>query len=117
MDTHSHSHLIIVPSSPANATHGISVNDYVRFGTDDHPEAYLVTAVNGSTGELTLNRGYRNISSAVSGSGQTAYKGTVSEIPVGYVALDVQKIQKNAFGGNAAWAINQSLDTGWRLQN
>jgi hypothetical protein len=98
----------LVPSSPANNTHGIVVGDYIRFGTDDHPEAYLVTAVNGSTGELTLNRGYRNISSAVSGASQTAYKGTVSEIPVGYVALDVQKIQKNASGGNAAWAINQS---------
>ena len=36
------------------------------------------------------------------------YKGTVSEIPVGYVALDVQKIQDNASQGNSNWAINQS---------
>ena len=97
-----------VPASPANATHGIVVGDYLRFGTGDHPESYLVTAVNGGTGELTLNRGYRNISSAVSGASQTAYKGTISEIPVGYVALDVQKIQDNASQGNSQWAINQS---------
>jgi len=91
-----------------NNTHGIEVNDYVRFGSGDHPESYLVTAVNGSTGELTLNRGYRNLSSAVSGAAQSAYKGTISEIPVGYVALDVQKIQDNASQGNQSWAINQS---------
>ena len=54
----------------------------------------MVTAVDGGTGQLTLNRGYRNISSAV--SSQTAYKGVVNEIPVGYVALDVQKTQNNA---------------------
>ena len=91
-----------------NNTHGIVAGDYIRFGTSDHPESYLVTAVNGSSGELTLSRGYRNISSAVSGASQTAYKGTISEIPVGYVALDVQKIQDNASQGNSAWAINQS---------
>ena len=89
----------IVPAT--SNSHGIVVGDYVRFGQDDHPEAYLVTAVDGSTGQLTLNRGYRNISNAVNGAGKGAYKGIVSEIPVGYVALDVQKIQKNAFGGNA----------------
>ena len=89
-----------------NNTHGISVSDYVRFGTDDHPEAYLVTAVDGGTGQLTLNRGYRNISSAVSGASQTAYKGVVNEIPVGYVALDVQKTQNNAgsAGQTGSWA-------------
>ena len=96
----------LVPAT--NNTHGIEANDYVRFGSGDHPESYLVTAVNGSTGELTLNRGYRNLSSAVSGAAQTAYKGTISEIPVGYVALDVQKIQDNASQGNQSWAINQS---------
>jgi hypothetical protein len=79
-----------------NNTHGIVAGDYVRFGTDDHPEAYLISAVDGSTGQLTLNRGYRNISSAVSGASQTAYKGVINEIPVGYVALDVQKTQNNA---------------------
>ena len=96
----------LVPAT--NNTHNIEANDYVRFGSGDHPESYLVTAVNGSTGELTLNRGYRNLSSAVSGAAQTAYKGTISEIPVGYVALDVQKIQDNASQGNQSWAINQS---------
>jgi len=89
-------------------THGIVAGDYVRFGTSDHPESYLVESVNGANGALTLNRGYRNISGAVSGSGQTAFKGTISEIPVGYVALDVQKIQDNASQGNQAWTINQS---------
>ena len=95
-----------VPASPANTSHGIVAGDYVRFGTIDHPEPYLVSSVDGSTGALTLNRGYRNISSAVSGAGQTAYLGVINEIPVGYVALDVQKIQKNCgtnFARNTTW--------------
>ena len=91
-----------------NNTHGIVAGDYVRFGTADNIESYLITAVNGSNGELTLNRGYRNLNAATSGAGITAYKGTISEIPVGYVALDVQKIQDNASQGNATWAINQA---------
>ena len=98
----------LVQSSPANNSHNLAVGDYVRFGAADHPESYLISAISSSTGELTLNRGYRNISSAVSGASQTVYKGTVSEIPVGYVALDVQKIQDNASQGNSQWAINQS---------
>jgi hypothetical protein len=98
----------LVQSSPANNSHGIAVGDYLRFATSDNIESYLVTAVNSGTGELTLNRGYRNLHSASSGSGLTAYKGTISEIPVGYVALDVQKIQDNASQGNASWAVNQS---------
>ena len=95
-----------VPASPANTSHGIIAGDYVRFGTIDHPEPYLVSSVDGTTGALTLNRGYRNISSAVSGAGQTAYLGVINEIPVGYVALDVQKIQKNCgtdFARNTTW--------------
>ena len=91
-----------------NNTHGIVATDYIRFGNADNIESYLVSAVNGTNGNLTLNRGYRNISGAPSGSGISVYKGTVSEIPVGYIALDVQKIQDNASQGNAAWAINQS---------
>ena len=91
-----------------NNTHGIVAGDYVRFGTADNIESYLISAVDGSTGALTLNRGYRNLNSALSGAGISAYKGTVSEIPVGYVALDVQKIQDNSSQGNANWAINQS---------
>ena len=59
--------------SASNNTHGIVAGDYVRFGTDDHPEAYLISAVDGSTGQLTLNRGYRNISSAVSGASPVSY--------------------------------------------
>ena len=66
MDIHLLLHsMTSVPASPANNSHGIVVGDYVRFGTSDHIESYLVTAVNGGTGELTLNRGYRNISGAV----------------------------------------------------
>mgnify|MGYP003321125638 FL=1 len=91
-----------------NNTHGIVAGDYVRFGTADNIESYLISAVNGTSGELTLNRGYRNLNAASSGAGIAAYKGTVSEIPVGYVALDVQKIQDNSSQGNANWAINQS---------
>ena len=102
--------------SATNNTHGIQVGNYVRFGAIDHQEAYLVSAVNGSNGELTLNRGYRNLASAVSGAGQTAYKGTVSEIPVGYIALDVQKTQANANSGassvNPAWAATTAKSIG-----
>ena len=102
--------------SATNNTHGIQVGNYVRFGAIDHQEAYLVSAVNGSNGELTLNRGYRNLASAVSGAGQTAYKGTISEIPVGYIALDVQKTQANANSGassvNPAWAATTAKSIG-----
>ena len=94
-----------------NNTHGISVSDYVRFGTDDHPEAYLVTAVDGGTGQLTLNRGYRNISSAVSGASQTADKGVVNEIPVGYVALDVQKTQNNAGSAGQTGSVQTAFQS------
>ena len=51
----------LVQSSPANNSHGIAVGDYLRFATSDNIESYLVTAVNSGTGELTLNRGYRNL--------------------------------------------------------
>ena len=97
-----------VTVTATNNSHGIVVGDYVRFETSDNIESYLVTAVNGTSGDLTLNRGYRNLHGATAGSGKAAYKGTISEIPVGYVALDVQKIQDNASQGNASWAINQS---------
>ena len=47
-----------------------------------------MTQVNSSNGVLTLNRGYRG----TTGTGISVFKGTVNEIPVGYVAFDVQKI-------------------------
>ena len=97
---------VSVPAT--NNTHGIVAGDYVRFETADNIESYLVTTVNGTSGELTLNRGYRNLHGATAGSGKAAYKGTISEIPVGYVALDIQKIQDNASQGNSQWAVNQS---------
>ena len=38
-----------------NNTHGIVAGDYVRFGTADNIESYLISAVNGTSGELTLS--------------------------------------------------------------
>jgi len=99
----------IVPAT--NNSHGIVAGDYVRFGTDDHPEAYLVTAVDGSTGQLTLNRGYRNISGAVNGAGKGAYKGVINEIPVGYVALDVQKTQNNAGSAGQTGSVQSAFNS------
>ena len=92
-----------------SSTHGIVAGDYVRFENKDAIESYKVTAVAGN-GNLTLNRGYRNLQGATEGAGIICFKGTVTEIPVGYVALDVQKIQKNCgtnFSRNTAW--NNSL--------
>ena len=48
---------------------------------------HIKFTVNSGTGVLTLNRGYRGATA----TGITVYKGTVNEIPVGYVAFDVQK--------------------------
>ena len=49
-----------VTVAATNNSHGIVVGDYVRFETSDNIESYLVTAVNSTSGDLTLNRGYRN---------------------------------------------------------
>ena len=95
-----------VSCSPANASHDISVGDYVRFDTIDNVESYYIDAVNGTSGALTLNRGYRGTTVA----SEDAYKGTINEIPVGYVAIDVQKVQYNATAGNQTWTANAGFN-------
>lgn len=96
-----------VTCNPANNNHGIVVGDYVRFDTIDNVESYYISGVNGSTGALTLNRGYRGSTVAA----EDGFKGTISQIPVGYVALDVQKCQYNASENNIAWQSSGSWNT------
>ena len=93
--------------TPANDNHGITLGSYVRFDTIDNVETYKVDAVNSSTGVLTLNRGYRG---STNGS-EDAFKSTINEIPVGYVAVDVQKVQYNAQAGNSTWTSGASFNT------
>ena len=88
-----------VTYSVGTNTHGLVAGDYVRFATIDNVESYKVDAVNTSNGALTLNRGYRGSTGAT----VAGYKGTVDEIPVGYVALDVQKIQYQTSANNKTW--------------
>jgi len=96
---------LTVTPTPANNSHGIEANDYVKFIQGDAQEAYKVTAVNSGTGVLTLNRGYRG----TTGTGINVYKGTVNEIPVGYVAFDVQKVKYNATRNNGSWAQSKNF--------
>ena len=72
----------------------------------DAQEAYKVASVNPTSGVMTFNRGYRG----TTGTGIVGYKGTVNEIPVGYVALDVQKVQYQASAGNKAWSASASFN-------
>ena len=104
--------LTVTPSISDNL-HGIVANDYIKFIQDDAQEAYKVTNVNSGTGVLTLNRGYRG----ATGTGITVYKGTVDEIPVGYVAFDVQKIKANASQNNASHAQGQPYAAGSSIVN
>ena len=92
--------------TPANDNHEITQGSYVRFDTIDNIEAYQVTAVNAGTGVLTLNRGYRGTTNA----SEDGFKSTINEIPVGYVALDVQKAQYNASAGNQTWTANSGFN-------
>ena len=63
---------------------------------------------------MTLNRGYRG----ATGTGITVYKGTVNEIPVGYVAFDVQKIKANASAEQLGWSSKDSIhDAGASIVN
>jgi len=96
-----------------NDNHGIEVNDYIKFIQSDAQEAYKVTAVNGTSGQLTLNRGYRGSTA----TGVSVWKGVINEIPVGYVAFDVQKVQQNAARNNTAWAFNQTIAAGATCTN
>ena len=93
--------------TPANDNHGITLGSYVRFNTIDNVETYKVDAVNSGTGVLTLNRGYRGSTAA----SESAFKSTINEIPVGYVAVDVQKVQYNANAGNSTWTSGASFNT------
>ena len=95
-----------VTSSPANNGHGIEAGSYVRFDTIDNVEAYKVDAVNSGTGVLTLNRGYRGSTVAA----EDGFKSSINEIPVGYVACDVQKIQYNAAAGNQTWTASSGFN-------
>ena len=99
---------LTVTPTPANNQHGIEANDYVKFIQGDAQEAYKVTAVDSGTGVLTLNRGYRG----TTGTGISVYKGTVNEIPVGYVAFDVQKVKYNATRNNGSWAQSKNFTAG-----
>ena len=92
--------------TPANANHGIAVGDYLRFVQIDAQESYKVESVNPTSGVITFNRGYRG----TTGATVTGYKGTISEIPVGYVALDVQKVQYQASAGNKVWSAAASFN-------
>ena len=80
-----------VTPSPLNAQHGLTANQFIRIGAIDSTESYMVESV-ATNGVITLNRGYRG--STVTGS--TVYSGSIDEIPVGYIALDVQKIKYNS---------------------
>ena len=80
-----------VTPTPLNATHGLTANQFIRIATIDSTESYQIESV-ATNGTLTLNRGYRG--STVTGT--TVFAGTIDEIPVGYIALDVQKIKYNS---------------------
>ena len=95
-----------VTCNPANNSHGIAAGSYVRFDTIDNVEAYKIDAVNSGTGVLTLNRGYRGSTVGT----EDAFSSSVNEIPVGYVACDVQKIQYNAAAGNQTWTANSGFN-------
>jgi len=97
-----------VTYSVGTNTHGLVAGDYVRFATIDNVESYKVDAVNTGNGTLTLNRGYRG----ATGATVAGYKGTVDEIPVGYVALDVQKIQYQTSANNKTWTNGASFNAG-----
>ena len=79
-----------VTSSPANNSHGLTANQFIRVGAEDAVESYQISSV-ASDGTLTLNRGYRGTAGTYS-----VFGGTIDEIPVGYIALDVQKIKYNS---------------------
>ena len=99
---------LTVTPTPANDQHGIVAGDYIKFIQDDAQESYKVTTVNSGNGVLTLNRGYRG----TTGTGITVYKGTINEIPVGYVAFDVGNIKKNATRNNGTHAQSTTYPAG-----
>jgi len=96
-----------VSPTPLNANHGLEVNQYIRVGAIDATESYQIETVN-TDGSLVLNRGYRGSS----GSGQTVYAGSIDEIAVGYIALDVQKIKNNSSQQNQTWTASTNFAAG-----
>ena len=105
-----------VSSSPTNNSHGIAVGDYLRFNAEDggaSAESYYISAVDSGTGALTISKGYRGTTAAA----ENAWKGTLDEIPVGYVAVDVQKVRSNAAQNNTAWAATTPFAAGASCKN
>ena len=96
-----------VTPSPLNSSHGITANQYIRIVTIDSSESYLVESV-ATDGTLTLNRGYRGATV----TGTTVFAGTIDEIPVGYIALDVQKIKANSDQQNQTWTSSTNFAAG-----
>jgi len=80
-----------VTPTPLNAAHGLTAEQFIRIGAIDSTESYQIESV-ATNGTLTLNRGYRGSNI----TGATVYSGSIDEIPVGYIALDVQKIKYNS---------------------
>ena len=80
-----------VTPSPLNSSHGLVANQFIRIGAIDATESYMIESV-ATNGTITLNRGYRGSNT----SGAVVYSGSIDEIPVGYIALDVQKIKYNS---------------------
>ena len=105
-----------VSSSPTNNSHGIAVGDYLRFNAEDggaSAESYYISAVDSGTGALTISKGYRGTTAAT----ENAWKGTLDEIPVGYVAVDVQKVRSNAAQNNTTWAATTPFAAGASCKN
>ena len=80
-----------VTPTPLNSGHGLTANQFIRITAIDATESYQISSV-ATNGTITLNRGYRGAQV----TGATVYGGSIDEIPVGYIALDVQKIQHNS---------------------
>ncbi len=91
-------------ATPANNSHGIAIGDFIRVDAIDATESYQVANV-ATDGKLTLNRGFRGSANATA----SLYKGDIDEIPVGYIALDVQKIKHNASQNNPTWTSSTTV--------
>ena len=105
-----------VTPTPTNSSHGLVANQFVRITAVDSTESYMIESVS-TNGTLTLNRGFRGTTAPST----TVYGGTIDEIPVGYIALDVQKIQHNSSRtvGTAkpAWSGSTTVAAGTSVQN
>ena len=93
-----------VTPTPLNNSHGLSIGQFIRITTIDSVESYQIANIL-SNGTLELNRGFRGTTTAST----TVYAGTIDEIPVGYIALDVQKIKHNASQQNQTWTSSTTV--------